>query len=145
SIILFSIFSGGQIQIILGLMNLVNVSNLHNYWQNHFFINFFLYGGFQSNIFTLITALPALFIPSNDFGMLFLKVMVFASSIPYPLMGSGLQSRILFNLPLEILSSFFIYRVYCNETLGNRLRYSLLSFSILSQLNYLFRCLANVI
>ncbi|MEM2136986.1 MAG: hypothetical protein QXI93_03415 [Candidatus Methanomethylicia archaeon] len=33
SIILFSIFSGGQIQIILGLMNLVNVSDLHNYWQ----------------------------------------------------------------------------------------------------------------
>jgi hypothetical protein len=56
-----------------------------------------------------------------------------------------LQSRVLFNLPLEVYSAMLVYWVSISRGIGSRMRSSIISLAVLSQLNYLFRCLANVI
>lgn len=138
-------FGVSQFQIFLNTIRSVNLISLFNFWYNSFFISFLLYGGFQMNIFTLLTAFLALLYPSTGFGDELLRFMVIASSIPYPFVDGMLQSRILFNLPLEIFSSLFIYRVLSFESISFRMRSTIFLLAIISQLNYLFRCLANVI
>jgi len=134
-----------QFQIFLNTVRAMNINSIFNFWYNSFFITFLLYGGFQMNVFTLTTALLALLYPSSTFGDEILRFMVIASSIPYPFVGGSLQSRILFNLPLEVFSSIFIYRVISSEYIGFKMRLCIFSLAVISQLNYLFRCLANVI
>ncbi|MCC6017680.1 MAG: hypothetical protein LM601_01445 [Candidatus Verstraetearchaeota archaeon] len=136
---------GSQFWVIYGLFRALNLSNLYNYWYNSFFIGFILYGGFQLNFFTLISALMALLAPSRGVCDDILRFTVIASSIAYPFLDGMLQSRVLFNLPLEVYSAMLVYWVSSSRGIGSRMRSSIISLAVLSQLNYLFRCLANVI
>jgi len=144
-VIIFIPFGVNQFQIFLNTIKAMNLSSLFNFWFNSLFASLLLYGGFQMNIFTLLTAFLALLYPSTGFGEELLRFMVIASSIPYPFVDGMLQSRILFNLPMEILSSLFIYRVSSSELISFKMRSSIFLLAIVSQLNYLFRCLANII
>jgi len=139
------ILGGSQFWIIYGLFRALNLGNLYNYWYNSFFIGFILYGGFQLNFFTLTSALIALLIPSCGVCDDILRFTVIASSIVYPFLDGMLQSRVLFNLPLEVYSAMLVYWLSISRGIGFRMRSSIISLAVLSQLNYLFRCLANVI
>lgn len=139
------ILGGSQFWIIYGLIKTFNLGNLYNYWYNSFFIGFILYGGFQLNFFTLISAFIALLTSSRGVCDDILRFTIITSSIIYPFLDGMLQSRVLFNLPLEVYSAVLVYWLSNARSIGIRMRSSIISLIVLSQLNYLFRCLANVI
>ncbi|MCX8169147.1 MAG: hypothetical protein N3E39_02900 [Candidatus Methanomethylicia archaeon] len=138
-------FGVSQFQFFLETIKTMNFNSLFNFWYNSIFISFLLYGGFQMNIFTFFTAFLALLYPSTGFGDELLRSIVIISSIPYLFIDGSFQSRILFNLPMEIFSSVFLYRIISSESISFKMRSLIFSLAIISQFNYLFRCLANVI
>jgi len=117
-----------------------------NYWNNTIFSHLLLYGGFQSNLLiNMFSIFGALIIWRMRYLGKFLSYSFIASSIPYFFVNGTLQSRLFFNLPVEILFSYSIYSIIRCGRIPPSIRNSFLLFIISSQLAYLFRSLANLI
>ena len=117
-----------------------------NYWGNMIFSHLFLYGGLQSSLTVISFALlGAIIFWRRGFLGDLLSYSLIASSIPILFVNGTLQSRLIFNLPMEILYATAIYRLIVSQLLSDEVKKWILIFAFSSQAAYLLRSLATLI
>ena len=118
-------------------------ASLGEFWSSSIFNFRFLYGGGISYVLLLVLSLiGALYLHHERLEHGFWVIFLFATSLVFLVGDETIKSRLLFNVPFFLLSSFGI------ESLSSRVRdkqllKTLLIFSVLLSFTYLFRSLAN--
>ena len=119
------------------------IDNLLSFWHNNIFAFRLLYGGYLSNIpITILALIGAYQLKFDEEINKFMISLLTATSMVYIISDGTLQSRLIFNLPLEILAVRGLTYIN-NLKVENR---KIILITILITLHtYLFRSLANLI
>jgi hypothetical protein len=118
-------------------------AGLSEFWSSSIFNFRFLFGGGVSNVLLLVLSLiGVLYLDRERLEHRFWVIFLFATSLVFLVGDETIKSRLLFNVPFFLLSSFGV------EDLSSRIRdkqllNTLLLFSVLLSFTYLFRSLAN--
>jgi hypothetical protein len=120
------------------------LAGLGEFWSSSIFNFRLLFGGGISNVLLLaLSLIGALYLYHERLEHGFWVIFLFATSLVFLVGDETIKSRLLFNVPFFLLSSFGI------ENLSSRIRdkqllITLLLFSVLMSFTYLFRSLANL-
>ena len=122
------------------------VSQLFSFWPNIIYSLFVFFNGLFANAILLGLSIVAVIrLRFQDRFERLLALWVAIGSIPFPLLESGLQVRILYDLPFPVLASMgllFLIRPVGNGTLHSNL--ALLLVLLLSA-NYALRMATNLV
>ncbi|RLE55068.1 MAG: hypothetical protein DRJ26_01155 [Candidatus Methanomethylicota archaeon] len=120
--------------------------NLLEFWSNNIFAFRLLYGGYLSN--TILIALATLgtyaLKRSGEFQEIITNLLI-TTSLVYPLVCGSLQSRLVFNLPVEVLAAYGLLYIMRKPTLSSRLKKAIIAFTLASTVTYALRSLANLV
>ena len=121
------------------------ITGLTNFWNASKFIFHILYGGLLSNTLFLCLAVLGFFFLSNNKGppASFFTFFMAITSILYLISNGTIKSRLLYNVPLQLFSSYGFIWMRDGMRVGH-LKKSFTYFVVLSSLVYLFRSLANL-
>ncbi len=121
-------------------------ANIMEFWNNNIFAFRLLYGGYLSNAVLLaIAALGAYTLSRRGELHKIIMNLLIVTSITYPFVNGTLQSRLIFNLPIEVLAAQGLLFIVRKITIPKKLRKIAVAFTITSTLTYALRSLANLI
>ncbi len=121
------------------------ILNIFNFWGNVIFAFRLLYGGFLSNPILMTLALIGIYRLEEKYAFhKYLKNLIFVSSIAFLIANGSLQSRLIFNLPIEILVAYTLYWI-SKLKIHKPIKIAVFIFTLTSTLNYMFKSLANLI
>ena len=122
------------------------ITNLINFWDNMIFAFRWLYGGFLSNPLIALMSLIAIYMLNKKEKLHeYLIYILITSSIVIPICNGSLQSRLIFNLPLEVLVAYLLYTLYEKLNIEERMKHLIATFTIIALINCEFKLLANLI
>jgi hypothetical protein len=116
-------------------------AGLSEFWSSSIFNFRLLFGGGISNVLLIaLSLIGALYL---DHEHRFWVIFLFATSLVFLVGDETIKSRLLFNVPFFLLSSFGI-EILSSRIRDRQLLNTLLLFSVLMSFTYLFRSLANL-
>jgi len=116
------------------------------FWNNNIFIFRDKYGGLLSNSVLLgLAAFGAYMLSNKKRFPLFLTILLAISSPLYFISNEEIMSRLLFNIPLEILTGLGLLYFFRNKYVERENKIISLFFIIIYMIVYLLRSLSNLI
>lgn len=124
----------------------IKLLGLMGFWRNSIFTFRILYGGLLSNIMMLCFGiLGAYKLDDARPYQSLLTCLLAASSIYYRITSNMIPSRILYNIPLEVLTSLSILSIIKNNGVRREVGWSLILFMMVYSVVYILRSTANLI
>ena len=125
-------------------MNLM--STLSDFWYHTIFTFRLLYGGFMSNLVILSLTMIGVYLMDHkeNPNQLYLISQISISSLVFLIGDETMKSRLIFNLPLGILSAYGLNQIL-HTKIPESLKNTLKTFIILYMTAYLFRSMSNLI
>jgi len=122
------------------------MSTLPDFWQHTIFTFRLLFGGYMSNLVILSLAIiGAYFLDHKEkTKQLYLLFLISITSLVFLIGDETIKSRLIFNLPLGILSAHGLNQIL-HTKIPESLKNTLKTFVILYMIAYLFRSMSNLI
>jgi len=121
------------------------LDNLLSFWHNNIFAFRLLYGGYLSNLpLTILALIGAYKLKPRKTTEKAMISLLIATSIIYLLSDGTLQSRLIFNLPLEALAAIGLTYML-NYMKNQETKKTTLILTLTTLHTYIFRSLANLI
>ncbi|MFX0140390.1 MAG: hypothetical protein ACFFDN_42520, partial [Candidatus Hodarchaeota archaeon] len=139
------LFRGGDVSSFM-ISIIPHLSGISNFWNSNIFAFRQRFGGLFSNtLFLGLVAFGSFKLNNKKIFQLFLNLMLITSSTFYIFADGIFQTRILFNIPFGILSSFCLLNLLRNTAVSRNIRFIGLIFTVEYMLIYMIRSVANLI
>jgi len=123
-----------------------HIIEISNFWDSNIFAFRQRFGGLLSNtLFLGLAAFGSFELNNKKIFQLFLNLILITSSIFYIFADGIFQTRLLFNIPFGILSSFYLLNLMRNTAVSRNIRFIGLIFTAAYMIIYMIRSLANLI
>jgi hypothetical protein len=122
------------------------IAELPNFFSNNILTFRIRFGGLLSNVLILSLSIVGVYLYRLKKPFQLIVVLLLLVSTPYYLMGDmGIQSRILFNIPLSVLAASSLLKITRIANLDRRKKSVIIIFSATFMMVYLLRSLANIL
>ena len=116
---------------------------LSRFWFSSIFSFRLLYGGYLSTLVPLILAIIAIYLHEENLWITYWRAFIFTTSIIFITGDATIKSRLIYNIPIGILAAMGLGIL--EKLTEKRLRWAITCFTILNNITYLFRSLANLV
>jgi hypothetical protein len=123
-----------------------NMIELMRFWNNNIFAFRQMYGGLLSNTVLLgLAALGVYLLNHKKIYNIYLMLLLLISLSYYFIVDGSDQTKLLYNMPFSVLSSFVILFILRDSILDTRRKMVSLLFIVIYMMTYFLRSLANLV